>query len=356
VASVLGRRGHHVSVLASGETRGPAARLGFDVTVYRRTPDPDVTVAFEEQAESLMATMAGQAIALDAHDAIDVLRPNLVVVDCMLPAAIAAGRASGTPTASLVHFLYGPARKQMLRGGGSWTTDLRTLAATQRALGLAPARDGVAAWEAPELLVVGAPRWMDLADEFPPHVVHAGPLGVAGSSQRRGVDRGRVLVSFSTTVMHGQLALIERVCQALAGIDRDAVLTLGPAVDRQSVRVPERVEVVGFADHDRLMPGAGAVIGHGGLGTVLRALAHGVPQLLLPLGRDQAFNAGRVEQLGGGLALPASAAPEAIRAALDRLLKEPRFAAEAARLADRIAAEHPDRRAAEALECVARRR
>jgi len=89
---------------------------------------------------------------------------------------------------------------------------------------------------------------------------------------------------------------------------------------------------------------------------VLRALAHGVPQLLLPLGRDQAFNAGRVEQLGGGLALPASAAPEAIRAALDRLLKEPRFAAEAARLADRIAAEHPDRRAAEALECVARRR
>ena len=45
------------------------------------------------------------------------------------------------------------------------------------------------------------------------------------------------------------------------------------------------------------MPGSAAVIGHGGLGTVLRALAHGVPQLLLPLGRDQAFNADQVERV-----------------------------------------------------------
>ena len=55
-----------------------------------------------------MATAAGAEIALDMRDVIDELRPDLDVVDCMLPAALAAGEAAATPTASLVHFLYGP--------------------------------------------------------------------------------------------------------------------------------------------------------------------------------------------------------------------------------------------------------
>jgi UDP:flavonoid glycosyltransferase YjiC (YdhE family) len=76
----------------------------------------------------------------------------------------------------------------------------------------------------------------------------------------------------------------------VAGLVIQATLTLGPAVDRDAVRAPDGVEVLAFADHDRVTPGCTAVISHGGPGTVLRALAHGVPQLLLPLGRDQAFN------------------------------------------------------------------
>jgi hypothetical protein len=64
------------------------------------------------------------------------------------------------------------------------------------------------------------------------------------------------------------------------------------------------------------MPDSAVVIGHGGLGTILRAQAHGVPQLLLPLGRDQAFNAGRVEQLEAGIRLSPDAPPERIRSAL----------------------------------------
>ena len=90
VASVLDRRGHEVAVLASGETRNAAERLGMDVIGYRRTPDPDVRVAFEEQADLVMERMAGTEIALDVRDALEEVRPNLAVVDCMLPAALAA--------------------------------------------------------------------------------------------------------------------------------------------------------------------------------------------------------------------------------------------------------------------------
>jgi UDP:flavonoid glycosyltransferase YjiC (YdhE family) len=299
-----------------------------------------------------MASMAGAEIALDAGDVLDELRPDLAVIDCMLPAALAAAQAAGTPTVSLVHFLYGLARTQMLRAGGGWTTDLRSLAATHRMLGLAPARDGLTAWEAPGLVLVTAPSWLDLDYDAPANVVHAGPLGVAVRPRppsRADLPRQRVLLTFSTTVMHGQTALIDRVCEAVAGLDLDAVLTLAPTVDH-AVPVPDNVEVVALADHDRLMPGMAAVIGHGGLGTVLRALAHGVPQLLLPLGRDQEFNAGRVEQLGAGIQLPTDTPPGRIRTALHALLTNPRYATQAGLAARRLAADQPDRTAAEALE------
>jgi UDP:flavonoid glycosyltransferase YjiC (YdhE family) len=353
-ASVLARRGHDVAVLASGETREAAERLGVEVTGYRRSPEPDTSVAFEQQAELMMATTAGAEIALDARDALDEVRPNLAVVDCMLPAALAAARAAGTPTVSLVHFLYGLARTQMLEAGGGWTTDLESLAATHRMLGLAPARDGLAAWEAPELVLVSAPLWLDLECDAPRHVIHAGPLGIDRLPHpARTRKRPQILLTFSTTVMEGQAALIERVCDGVALLGVDAVLTLGPAVDSDSVRVPENIDVVAVADHDRLMSTCAAVVGHGGLGTVLRALAHGVPQLVLPLGRDQAFNAGRVEQLQAGIQLPTDAPPEEIRTALGDLLTDPRMREAAARTACRIAADEPERTAAEALERAA---
>jgi len=356
-ASLLERRGHEVTVLSSRETRDAASRLGLGVTGYGRSPDPDPGVAFEAQADLTMATMAGAEIALDARDTLAEIRPHFAVVDCMLPAAIAAARARGTPTASLVHFLYGLARTQMLRAGGGWTTDLCSLAATHRLLGLAAARDGLSAWEAPELLLVTAPRWLDVDCDAPPNVLHAGPLGIRVPMPQppRARERARVLLTFSTTVMGGQAALIERVCDAVAGLDVEAVLTLGGAVDRDAVRIPASVDVIVYGDHDRLMPTCAAVIGHGGLGTVLRALAHGIPQLLLPLGRDQAFNAARVEQLEAGIGLATDAPPERIRIGLRELLTEPRFRAAAARAARRIADDEPDRTAGEALERVAHR-
>ena len=355
-AALLERRGHEVTVLGSRQTCAAASGLGLRVRSYPRSPDPDTAVAFEAQADVLMARAAGTDVALDARDALTGLRPDLAVVDCMLPGAVAAARATGTPTASIVHFLYGPARTQMLRAGGAWTTDLRSLAATHRMLGLAAPSDGVSAWEAPELVLVTAPRWLDVDAHAPANVRHAGPLGVRVSPPAAAPAgehaRERVLLTFSTTVMAGQEALIERVGEAVADLELDALLTLGPVVDRLAVRLPHSVEVVGHGDHDRLMPGCSAVIGHGGLGTVLRALAHGVPQLILPLGRDQAFNAERVEHLRAGIRLRADAPPERIRTALEELLVDPRFRAAAARAARRIAADEPERTAADELEHV----
>ncbi len=342
----LAGRGHEVTVMASGATRAEAERLGVPVIGYGLTPDPDVTTTFEAQAQVAMATAAGEEIARDTRDAIEEIRPDVIVVDCMLPGALAAGRATGTPTASLVHFLYGSARRHMLETGSGWTTDLRTLAATYRMLGLAPFEDSVAAWEAPDLVLVTAPRWVDVDAGAPDDVVHAGPLGVRPC---RAARRDRALLSFSSTVMDGQPELIERVCSAVADLGLPATLTLGPAVARDAVAVSETIDVLTVADHDRLMSECSIVICHGGLGTVLRALAHGVPLVVLPLGRDQIGNARRVEDLGVGIASDTAHIGDAV----STVLGDASFRAAAARAAERIAAAEPDRTAAEAIERIA---
>jgi UDP:flavonoid glycosyltransferase YjiC (YdhE family) len=356
--SLLVARQHHVRVLASAATRQPAMAAGFDVVSYPNAPDPNMDVAFEQQAAELMATAAGEEIARDVSDAVAELRPDLLIVDCMLPAGIAAGEATGTRTASLVHFPYGLARTQMRRGAGAWTTDRAQLDRTRHALGLEPTVDNLAAWESAELLLVTVPEWFDLSADFPANVVHAGPLGVPHASRPGSPDRRPLLLlSFSTTVMQGQTALIQRVCDALTDpdVDVDAILTLGPAVSTAEILAPDTVEVVPYADHDQLLPRCAAVITHGGLGTTLRALAHGKPLLLLPLGRDQQFNAGRVVELGAGIHLPVEASPEQIACALVELLTQSEFRDAAERTAAAIAADRPDETATEALLALGRR-
>jgi UDP:flavonoid glycosyltransferase YjiC (YdhE family) len=353
---LLAARDHRVCVLCSAATRQPAIEAGFDVVSYRRSPDPNMEVAFEKQASQLMATAAGPEIALDVRDIVAELRPELMIVDCMLPAGIAAGESTGTPTVSLVHFPYGLARTQMLRGAGAWTTDRAQLNITRSGLGLEPARDDLAAWESAELLLVTVPKWFDLATDYPANVVHAGPLCLTrtphgGSTPER---RPLVLLSFSTTVMQGQVALIERVCDAIAGQAVEAILTLGPALSAETSRPPRNIEAIAYADHDQLLPHCAAVITHGGLGTTLRALAHGKPLLVLPLGRDQQFNAGRVVEFGAGISLPAEASPPVIASALVELLAQPQFTEAAADAAAAITADRPDETAIEALLGLAR--
>jgi hypothetical protein len=132
----------------------------------------------------------------------------------------------------------------MLRGAGAWTTDRAQLNSTRSGLGLEPATDDLAAWESAELLLVTVPKWFDLGTDYPTNVVHAGPLGVNRAPEEGSTPAGRplILLSFSNTVMEGQEALIQRVCDAIDGQAVDAILTVGPAVSAEAIRIPRNIE------------------------------------------------------------------------------------------------------------------
>jgi UDP:flavonoid glycosyltransferase YjiC (YdhE family) len=351
--SLLRSANFEVIVLASEEVRREATRAGFGGVPFRFAPPPETHLPFETVATRMMATAAGADVAADMHATLAQVRPALAVVDCMLPAAIAACERERTPCVSVVHFAYGHARAQMLEGARAWTTDRTQLDDTRRTLGLAPTRSDVAAWESPELLLVTAPQWFDAPTPLPANVIHAGPLGFRRQSHTPRTQRPLVLVAFSTTQMRGQRDVVQHVCDAVASVDVDAILTLGPALDASDLDLPDNVTAIDSADHDVLLGSAAAVITHGGLGTTLRSLAHGLPLLLIPLGRDQHFNARRVVELGAGIRLSPDADRGSIRAAVKAVLTDDPLAKAAQRLAARIRADDPDGTALTAMLSVA---
>ena len=87
-----------------------------------------------------------------------------------------------------------------------------------------------------------------------------------------------------------------------------------------------------------LLPHCDLVVSHGGSGTFLASLAHGLPQLVLPQGADQFINASALEDCGAGMALRGDdACADRIHDAAQTLLVDRVFQAKANRVATDMA-------------------
>jgi UDP:flavonoid glycosyltransferase YjiC (YdhE family) len=82
----------------------------------------------------------------------------------------------------------------------------------------------------------------------------------------------------------------------------------------------------------------------------MRALANGLPIVCIPMGRDQNDVAARVVARGAGLRLSQKASIPALRHAIQQVLDEPGFRAQADHLAQTIAEETRRPLAADALK------
>lgn len=134
--------------------------------------------------------------------------------------------------------------------------------------------------------------------------------------------------------------LLERVLDALGALPIQLVATVGRAIDPASLGPrPAHVHVARVLPQADVLPWCDLVVSHGGSGSVLGALAHGLPSLLLPLGADQPLNAARCAALGVAEVQDAGALnPESLRAAATRLLEDPEPRRRAGTLREAIAA------------------
>ncbi|HEY6423547.1 MAG TPA: glycosyltransferase, partial [Pseudonocardiaceae bacterium] len=117
---------------------------------------------------------------------------------------------------------------------------------------------------------------------------------------------------------------------ALAGLRElpvNVVLTLGPGADpRRFGPQPPHVLIADYVSQALLLPLCSLVVSHGGAGSIHGALCHGLPQLILPQGADNFLGAAACERAGVAVALqPGELTPDAVAAAVRRLLTEPAF-------------------------------
>jgi rhamnosyltransferase subunit B len=108
-----------------------------------------------------------------------------------------------------------------------------------------------------------------------------------------------------------------------------------------------------YAPYSQIFPHAAVIVHQGGSGTTGQALRAGRPMLIVPYGWDQPDNGARVEHLGAGLCLSrTSYSANTAAGALERLLRDPRFATRAAEASNQIQKEDALALACDAIEAI----
>ncbi len=369
----LVERGHAVTVLADDSAAFEVRSTGAEVRRWVRAPnridrrpesDPsrDWECRYPWQLirraiDTLLIGPAG-GYADDVGDAIAQCKPSLVICSMFCLGGMVAAQSAGVPFVVLFPNIYplpasgmppfglglqparGPIgrwRDRVLNGFVERQFDskgLDGLNALRRQHGLAPLAHVFDQARAARNQLVMTSSEFDFPATLPAGARYVGPVlddplwAQLWSSMPPDGRNPLVLVAMSST-FQDQIGSLQRVIDALGTLPVRAVVTTGPAIDGAALKAPANVAVMARAPHRDVLEYAALVVTHGGHGTVMKALAAGVPMVLLPHGRDQADNAVRVTTRGAGVALKRSAAPSAIAAAVRRVLQNASYRAAA---------------------------
>lgn len=304
---------------------------------------------------------------------------DLLVVDFLLLPSLIAAEYCGIPSVAVVHmpeFLPGPNRPPGnlgIRPGNGLIFRLRDrvlgrlmhstfnkfkpeLNSLLNAYSLKPLENTLDLFDRADLKLVQTLKSFDIPVEpAPANVRYTGPVlddpdwaaGEGWEDPWNGRFTGPlVVVSFSSTFQN-QAGTIQHCIDALAGTGFRGCVTLGPAMNGAEFPVPENVVVRQSVSHSRLFPHADLVITHGGHGTIMRALSHGLPVVCMPMGRDQADNGIKVERSGCGIMVSAKSSPERIRKAVMQLVSDGTCKRNAQRMKEQI---HSGQNLGEVLE------
>jgi hypothetical protein len=268
--------------------------------------------------------------ARDVDDLVRSWRPDLVVHDTL---------ELGTPTAAVLHGIphvthgYGP----MVPGTPYFAAEIGS------AIAGAGLPDPVpAVFAAPYLEV--CPPGLRVGEPYPWATVH--PVRPSSGEVEPHADSAADLAALPHpdsvyvtlgTIMNQAPAVFRAVIDGCTRWPVNLVVTTGPGFDPAVLGpLPPAVLTAPFLPQAAVLPRCRAVVSHAGAGTMLGALCHGLPQLCLPQGTDQPFNAAALVPTGAGLALqPEEITADAVAEALGRLLTEPSFG----QAADRLRAE-----------------
>lgn len=397
VARKLLERGHRVRLMSDSACRSDAEVAGLSFRPWKNAPDrpdrsPESCPLRDWEASGpedgigrvLEKILFGPSLehAKDVIEELDRESADAVVTSEMLPGVMAACESRRQPMAILAANLclypfpdmpaFGPglppprgaeeiALHQQIRAGTAalFGSHLPSLNRTRQTLGLAPIEEILDQVCVADAYLLATARAFDFPVASPPAFLrYVGPqidelswVQDWKSPWSHEDRRPLVTVGFSTTYQAHE-GVLQNVIDAAAEFPVRSLVTLGQ-VPEDKLRPAANTALVRSAPHDAVMRESSVVVTHGGHGTVMRALRHRRPMLIIPHGRDQQENAIRVTERGAGIKLSTAAGRNEIGSALDRLLHDPAFARAARVFGDAIEAESDDSRVVTELEQIA---
>lgn len=210
------------------------------------------------------------------------------------------------------------------------------------------------------------PSFRDPARPLPPTAVSLQPslaapaegiAATAGSAWRPPRPGAPTVYATLGTVFNTESGdLLARLVAGLRELPVGLVVTVGPAIEPAELGPqPAHVRVERHVALATVLPHCALVVCHGGSGTLMGALAQGLPSLIVPLGADQPANAERCATLGVADVLDAMrVTPELVRDRAAALLASRAHRRGAQRLREEIAALPGPASAVPLLEGLAR--
>jgi UDP:flavonoid glycosyltransferase YjiC (YdhE family) len=154
------------------------------------------------------------------------------------------------------------------------------------------------------------------------------------------LPRPAAYVTFGTVPAFSRPELLRAAVEAVEPLVASVVVTTGPNPPDDLHLGSPRVHVASYLAQSDVFPRVDLVVSHGGAGTTLGAITHGVPHLVMPgFAPSQQRNAARTQQLGVGLCITQGTPATQLREAAHRLLTDDASraaAAAASRSLDRL--------------------
>lgn len=278
------------------------------------------------------------------------LRPDILVADEVDFGAFVAAEALGLPYASVI----------VLAAGGLARAEViaEPLAELRATVGLV-ADPEPGTLHRHVVIAPMPPSFRDPAHPLPVHTIAIRPASLERAHTDHpwpaASNRPKIYVTLGTIFNRESGDLFERLIDAAGGVDADVLVTTGGSLDPDAFGPqPEHVRVERYVPQAAVLPSADLVVSHGGSGSVIGALAHGVPLVLLPMGADQLDNARRCTALGVGRTLdPLRTSASELRHAFVAVLGDERYRMRAQRLATEASALPGPEHAMRVLEAVA---
>ncbi len=365
IGSELRRRGHRITMITNAYFEDLSRRAGFDFVAFsgredyfRLIQNPDLW--HPQKAVQLLAeTSVIPAIPVIYQLIEQHYRPGetVVVAGSLAMGARVAQEKLGVPL-TMIHLqpaVFRSRHEPPMHPGLTWINSIPSLLRPaafrlmdymidgiyakplndfRQQLGLKPVKRVMDQWwHSPEQTLAMFPEWFAAPQPDWPSCVtlidfplyDAAPLEPMPAELDAWLAQGDAPIVFTpgSAMATGQdfFAASAAACEKLGR--RGLLLTRYP---EQLPALPPMVRHFSYAPFGALLPRAAAFVHHGGIGTVAQGLKAGTPHLVMPCSYDQLDNATRVERLGAGLSLQRpDYHPDAVAAALNRLITEPQF-------------------------------